>query len=299
MYALSFSSEQKSEIISQPIKALCCKKAFLCGVITSRGSLTDGGVAIHLGTKELAEQVALVVQETYSRNLEISTMKTGGRGYVLSFKSDAAQHMLDTFLNGGEFFTEKCRLCHSFFLRGLFLAAGRLTDPTKQYMLEFLVKNSLERFKELFSELGLVPKISLKPKETVIYFRNSSSIEDFFALAAMNTTTFALMNAKIQGEIRNNVNRVANCETNNIKKAVSASAGQIEIIAELVKKGLISQLPDELQKTALLRLEHSDLSLSQLASLITPYISKPGLSHRLKKISELGNELLHRSNRNT
>ena len=129
----------------------------------------------------------------------------------------------------------------------------------------------------------------------IIYFRNSSAIEDFLALAAVNNTIFALMNAKIQGEIRNNVNRISNCETNNINKAVLASSGQIAVIQELVRTGLISQLPDELQKTALLRMEHSDLSLSQLAAIITPYISKPGLSHRLRRITELGKELLDRS----
>ena len=67
---------------------------------------------------------------------------------------------------------------------------------------------------------------------------------------------------------------------------------QIALIEELIKKGLISQLPDELAETARLRLEHSDLSLSQLAALTTPRISKPGLSHRLKKITEMAEALL-------
>lgn len=292
---MSFSSEQKADILSQPIKSLCCKKALLSGIIASRGSLLDDCVVLSISTRELAEQIAELVGEVYSKEHKISTMSGGGRGYILCFRSPAAHRTLTEFLGGGEFFAEKCRLCHSYFLRGIFLASGRMTDPTKQYILEFALKNSIDRFVELFEELGLSPKISKKPRETVVYFRNSSSIEDFFALASMNNTTFALMNAKIQGEIRNNVNRVANCETNNINKAVSASVGQIAIITELVRKGLISQLPDELQKTALLRMEHSDLSLSQLAALITPYISKPGLSHRLKRITELGKELLQSS----
>ena len=100
------------------------------------------------------------------------------------------------------------------------------------------------------------------------------------------------MDAKIQGELRNNANRVANCEMNNIDRAVSSSMHQIELISELFRRGLSSQLPDELEKTARLRMEHSDLSLSQLASIITPHISKPGLSHRLKKITELAEEIL-------
>ena len=292
---MSFSSEQKDEIMAQPIKSLCCKRAFLCGVLTSRAELTGEGVRISLATRKLADEIGQVVRDVFTKQTEITTLAGGGRGYSLSFRSPSAERMLASFIDGGEFFTEKCKLCHSYFLRGIFIASGRITDPTKQYMLEFAVKNSTERFMELFAELGIDPRLSQKPKERVIYFRNSSAIEDFLALAAVNNTIFALMNAKIQGEIRNNVNRISNCETNNINKAVLASSGQIAVIHELVKTGLISQLPDELQKTAMLRMEHSDLSLSQLAAIITPYISKPGLSHRLKRITELGKELLERS----
>ena len=291
---MSFSAEQKAEIAAQPIKALCCKKAFLCGILTARATLSEEHISVSVSTRDVAQRVVEAVREVYSKDALISTMPGGGRGYCVRFSSPAAQRFLSGFLSGDAFFDLKCRLCQSHFLRGLFLAAGRVTDPTKQYILEFSVKNCVDRFAELFTELDILPRISKKPKETVIYFKNSAYIEDFFGLAGMNNTAFALMNAKIQGEIRNNVNRVANCETNNINKAVSASAGQIALIAELASNGLISQLPDELQKTALLRLQHSDLSLSQLAALITPYISKPGLSHRLKRISELGEELLNR-----
>lgn len=294
---MSFSSEQKAAIAEQPIKALCCKRAFMAGILTSRASLADGTVSVAVSSRETALHIASAVADLYSKESEILTMPGGGRGYLVRFSSPAAERMLGAFAEGGDFYVEKCKQCQAHFLKGVFLASGRMTDPTKQYMLEFSVKNERARFMETFSELGLTPRVSQKPHETVIYFRNSSAIEDFFALAGMNTTTFALMNAKIQGEIRNNVNRVANCETNNINKAVSASVGQIALIGELVRTGLISRLPDELRKTALLRMEHSDLSLSQLAALITPYISKPGLSHRLKRITELGEELLRSSKR--
>lgn len=293
---MSFSTEQKNHIIAQPIKNKCCKKAMLLGVLAARASLDDGVISVTLNSRSTAEFVSSLIFDIYRKQVDISTLPRGGRGCLISFSHPSLAEYVSGFATGEvEPYTEKCQMCQSHFLEGVFLASGRMTDPTKQYILEFSVKGATERFVEIFSEAGLSPKISVKPRETVIYFRNSTSIEDFFALAGMNQTTFALMNAKIQGEIRNNVNRVANCETNNITKAVSASAGQIAIIAELIKKGLISQLPDELQKTAILRMEHSDLSLSQLAALITPYISKPGLSHRLKRITEIGAELLERS----
>jgi DNA-binding protein WhiA len=117
-------------------------------------------------------------------------------------------------------------------------------------------------------------------------------IEDFFAMANMNNTAFEIMNMKIQGELRNNANRIVNCETNNIDRAVSASMEQITLINELIKRDLISLLPDELASTARFRIDHQDMSLSQLAGAITPPISKSGLAHRLKKITEMAKAIL-------
>ena len=100
------------------------------------------------------------------------------------------------------------------------------------------------------------------------------------------------MNSKIKSELRNDANRVSNCEMNNINTAVNTAIRQIAVISALEKRGLLGTLPDELAHTARLRLEYDSLSLSQLAAKFTPSISKPGLSHRLNKIEELGKKLL-------
>ena len=100
------------------------------------------------------------------------------------------------------------------------------------------------------------------------------------------------MNAKIESEFRNNTNRIVNCETNNISKSVMASHKQISVIDELERANLLSSLPEELEVTARLRIKYRDLSLSQLAAVSVPAISKSGLSHRLKKIMEYAETLL-------
>jgi DNA-binding protein WhiA len=127
----------------------------------------------------------------------------------------------------------------------------------------------------------------------VIYVKNSSEIEDFCALAGLNNAAFAVMNAKIEGEIRNNVNRVANCETNNIEKAVLASQKHINVILELERLNLLSSLPEELEQTARMRVLYRDLSLAQLAQKMVPPVSKPGLSHRLNRIIQLAEQLIN------
>ena len=289
---MSFSTEQKSEVIATPLKASCCKRAMLQGMIAARGEISDG-ITVSVESPDVIAHLSALIKEVYSQTPAVFPSSTGGRRRLVAFHSPKALEYLGSFRRGDTFFAQKCPICREAFLRGVFLVSGRVSDPTKQYLLEFSVGNSTDRLFEYFScELGLTPRVSKKPKETLIYFKRSSEIEDFFALAGMNSTAFAFMNAKINGEIRNNVNRVTNCTTNNIDKAVTASMQQIALIEELIKRGLISQLPEELEATARLRVEHRDLSLAQLAALTSPRISKSGLSHRLKKITEIAKSLL-------
>ena len=290
---MSFSSEQKNEIVAQGIKSACCRRAFMQGVLFG-AKLDEGKIVLSFEQDSSITFVSSLVKEIYSRELQRVSSPKGGRRRLVSFDSKSAEKYVKATLCGDVAFKVGCPACESAFLRGLFLAYGRVSDPAKQYSLEFSLGDVTESGMKLFSELGFTPRLSKKPKETLVYFRNSSAIEDFFALAGMNSTVFAFMNAKIQGEIRNNANRVANCETNNIGKAVSASMDVISVIEELDAKGLLSQLPEELESTARARMEYKHLSLSQLAAIITPPITKSGLSHRLKKIAEIASGLIRR-----
>ena len=290
---MSFSQEQKIDIISQPVKASCCKRALLQGVLTARGRIDGDNISVSVDSIDTAEFIKEIILEVYSKNAEDVVSSVGGRRKLLSFSAKSAAKYIAEIDGGSIAFMEKCALCQSYFLKGIFLAAGRVSDPMKQYSLEFSVGNRAEALAEFFTSIGFTPRISAKQNETLVYFRNSTMLEEFFALANMNQTAFDIMNAKINGELRNTANRIANCETNNIEKAVSASVSQIALIEELVKRGLISLLPDELERTARFRMENSDMSLSQMAGAITPPISKSGLSHRLKKITEMAENLLN------
>lgn len=289
---MSFSSEQKNEILGQKYKNACCRRALVQGILASKARICDDGIEVSVEGQSLADYLALLIKEIYSKDAEVGTSSSGGRRRIVSFCSPSAERFINGFIRGDKQ-DIKCDQCQSAFLRGIFIACGRVTDPKKQLSLEFSpILSCTDAIYDMLSEIGLTPRISKKKNETLIYFRNSTDIEDFFGYAGMNNTVFAFMNAKIVRDLRNKANRISNCESNNINKSVSTSMDQIELISELIDRGLISQLPEELEMTARLRMEHSDLSLARLASLITPPISKPGLSHRLKKITEMAEKLL-------
>lgn len=292
---MSFSSEQKGELINQAYKSACCRRALLCGMLFARAAnLAEDMISFNLEKRESAEFASKHIKEFYGQTPKISRPPRGGRCVNVAFKSKSAAKYLASLSKTEDLFLPKCPSCTSSFLRGVFIASGRISDPMKQYGLEFSVGERTDIFCALLSELGVPPLVTHKATGPVVYYKNSSFIEDFCALAAMNTTAFAVMNAKIKSDIRNNANRVANCETNNIGKAVNASMKQMDTLILLERAGLLSSLPEELEATARLRMEHRDLSLSQLAAISVPPISKSGLSHRLTKIMELAEQLLHK-----
>jgi DNA-binding protein WhiA len=291
---MSFSSLQKSEIIEQQYKNQCCRRALINGIMAAKAKTLNGVVDISLGSLEIAEFAAKLISEFFGKEAEPYRSKLGGRNSIVTFKSPAAAKYVSSLSSGAEFFAEKCDTCRASFLKGFFLASGRICDPQKQFLLEFSPYEH-ERFFDFLISIGINAKFTERKKEKILYVKKSSEIEDFFGFAGMNGTAFALINAKIENELRNNANRLANCDTNNIDKAINASQQQLGIIKELENKGLLSSLPEELERTARFRLKHHDLSLSSLAKISIPPISKSGLSHRLNKIMELAKALLNKN----
>lgn len=290
---MSFLTDLKAQIISQPYKNPCCRRAMINGIIFAKGRLVDGEILIALESSQVVTFAATLIKEFFGKDAAVSSAKEGGRRKLLSFSSHACgKYLLSLESKGSELFNEKCANCSSAFLRGVFLACGRVTDPTKRYRVEFAPTANHLRLLELFSQMDLDFSITERRAEKVIYSGNSSVAEYLFATMGLNSATFFLMNSKIEHEFKNSANRIRNCETNNILKTVSAAARCVEAIEALEEANLLSTLPDELEKTARLRIAYKDYSLSRLAAEFTPPISKPGLSHRLNKIVEIADNLL-------
>ncbi len=289
---MSFSSEQKEQIINGVYKSRCCRRALLLGVLLAKGYPTDEGIRISLDKTETAEFVSRLIREFYNTDAERIRDSKGGRRVVIGFESDSARKYISDIENNTDILLERCANCRSSFLRGVFLAAGRVGDPSKSYILELSLDGRSEIFFGFLTELGMNPGI-LGSEKKAVYFRNSAGIEEFFANAGMNGAMFSVIEARFNGEAKLNIHRVTNCYTNNISKTVDAASAQLKVIGALEKANLLSSLPEELEQTARLRLEYPDLSLAQLSAISVPKVSKPGLSHRLKKIIEIGNSLLH------
>lgn len=291
MSAASFCATQKQEIIAHFPKSRCCRYSFFFGALALRGD-TDGATVCLRADASVIQFFAGQLPFVGGKNAVIAPLAAGGRARVLRFESSTFHAFADAQKEAGEIrFSCKCGNCRTAFLRGMFLACGRVSDPDKQYCIEFSCKNRENILSDYLKTLGFIPKIEKNAREVRVGLRTVGQVEDFLALLGLHGAAFGVMNAKIESEIRGGANRVANCETNNIGRAVAASARQTETIDLLRRRGLLSSLPAELEATARLRLAHRDLSLSQLAALCVPPLTKSGLSHRLNRIVAIGSAL--------
>ena len=180
-----------------------------------------------------------------------------------------------------------------FFLRGAYLVCGSLTDPHKEYHLEFDVSfmNLCRDLSTLIGEVLSQPKSTIRSGSYIVYYKESENIEDMMTYIGAMLSSLEMMNIKIEKDIKNRVNRQMNCENANMDKTLNASLQQVEDINYIFERKDRTFLPEELRQVAELRLENPEMSLRELCESVEPPLSRSGVNHRLKKISEIANSL--------
>ena len=178
-------------------------------------------------------------------------------------------------------------------VKGAFLGAGSITDPNKQYHLEiiFQEKNNADYILNICKMYGVNLKYLENKEKYYLYIKEGEEISKFLALIGANKGVLYFEDVRIKREIKNNVNRLVNCETANLNKIVNASVNQINDIKLIQKLNKFDELPDYLKEIAIVRLENPDISLKDLGELLDKPIGKSGVNHRLKKIHEIAEEL--------
>lgn len=174
-------------------------------------------------------------------------------------------------------------------LRGCFLGAGSCTDPEKSYHLEIIFgdEKNAEYVSNLASVYGVFFKQIIYKDKYMLYIKEADQVSTFLACIEANKAVLKLEDIRIFKEMKNNVNRMVNCETANLNKTVDAAILQIEDIKFLQKIKHFDELSPEVREVALLRLEHPESSLKELGEMLSEPIGKSGINHRLKKIHDL------------
>ena len=295
---MTFGGEVKNELCRGELHRKCCAQAEAYGVLLYCNTFRDGEVRIvteHDGfTQRLPQLFKKAFKLTFDRlpqgeGKHIFSIQDPGKLRVIRQTYGANEDAVALHINFAALEEPCCRMS---FLRGAFLAGGSVTDPKKGYHLELTTshQNVSREMLALMRECDFSPKAAARKGNSVLYFKQSESIEDFLTAIGAPLSAMEVMNAKLEKNLRGSVNRRVNCDAANLDKAVEAAQSQLEAIRNLERQGLLDKLPDKLQETARLRMTYPEDTLAQLAQLCDPPITKSALNHRLRKLVELGSE---------
>lgn len=308
---MSYSQQLKNELCQ--IEAHCpgCQRAMLYGFLLFSRGVSRDKVTFHTENKKTADLIAHILVAITGAIVTLlypDFKRNSKRPYYtvsLEDSGDINRVMREFFplfpadreYISPEYFQQEC--CEWAFLRGAYLICGSMLNPEREYHLEFnLMNQSLcSDLIAFLEQYDLTLHESRRKKDYIAYLKESTSIEDLLVHLGAMKSSFSLMNLKIEKELRNNVNRVINCETANIGKTVNAALFQLEAINLLEQRIGLHSLPPALQEAANLRKAYPEYSLRELSEISNGAISRSGLNHRLKKLCELAENLISESSK--
>lgn len=292
---LSFSAKTKNELCRAGLGNACCQTAELYGM------LLFGSVFSHREIRFVSEQSAIIRRITtlFKKvcSIEVQPSLQGSRRVIQIQESALIEVVMDklgydfksyiTYHLNRNLVENDC--CVPAFLRGIFLAAGSIASPEKKCHLEIKTGHAIlgREVMSLILDTNLTPKMTERRTAWLLYWKGAGQIEDFLTMIGAPHAAMAIMEAKVERQLRNEVNRAVNCETANLIKVTSASTRQIAAIERALACGGLEVFPENLRETVDLRVANPAASLAELAAMFDPPISKPGLSHRLGRIMEI------------
>lgn len=310
---MSYSTRTKEELAHIFPEKRCCQLAELAALVRMDGTIAIGpkrqvGLNVTAENAAVARKIYRLAKQVFQMEVEIRVLRRlrlkkkniynvrllphpGMKGYLkeLGILREDGSIMAGLAKN-----LVRTQCCRRSYLRGAFLGAGSVNNPEGNYHLEIItadleyagdVAKLINRFP------GLQAKVSSRKKWHVVYLKESEQIVSFLSVIGAHQALLDFENTRIVKGMRNQVNRLVNCETANLNKTVNASLRQIENIMFIDQVQGLEKLPLRLREIARLRLENPDVSLKELGEMMDPPIGKSGVNHRIRKIDELAEEL--------
>lgn len=304
---MSFSSKAKNDLARLTSENRCCHLAELSGLLRVSGSLQPGvggvGALIVTENAAVARLIFTLFKKSFGVHAEVlaSSGKALNKGHSYTVRLPQVEEMLkqlEILEEGADglaifegvperLLVKEC--CRRAYLRGIFLGSGSVSDPEKAYHLEFVTHDPVyaEALKDLVNSYDLNAKTVSRKQNTVVYLKEGDQIVDMLNIIGAHSALLAFEDVRILKQMRNDVNRIVNCETANLNKTVDTAVRQIQAIETISGTIGLEGLPDALAEIARMRLAHTDLSLTELGALLSPPVSKSGVNHRLKKLERI------------
>ncbi|MBQ8136220.1 MAG: DNA-binding protein WhiA [Clostridia bacterium] len=300
---MSFSEETKRELSRIKPEKSCCMLSEISALTQSCASLRfqgRGRISLVYKTENmaLAKRIFLLLKLRLNLIPVIEyafVSRFGGRRIcTLTLKDqDAKQLMLSLrmlktteaglpLLRGipRSAYTKRC--CRGAYLRGAFLGAGMMLNPEKGYLLKFASSDPgmIRGIGGMLEKSGIPSSVHRGEDGAVLKVTQGDGISAFLTLTGAHNAMMKMEDIRIRHESKNRANRAANCDEGNIKKQLQSAQAQAGALQRLLES---ENVPEDILKTARVRLDHMDATVEELGAFFSPPLSKSGAYHRLQK----------------
>lgn len=308
---MSFSSDTKNELARRIPEKKCCQLAEIAGFLRIAGSLRLAGggkfrVVCSTENPAAARHYKKLIKEYFKVDCGIEIENGGalhkGHVYSLTIDPDMKSESIlretgillvkegSNYISDGiyqDIVRKKCD--RKSYLRGAFMACGSVSDPAKEYHLEFTLEHEnlaadLRRLIGTFDDLE--GKISMRKGKYVVYMKRAEYISDTLALMGADSQVLAFENVRIEKDVVNQTVRLTNCDSANTDRTINAAEKQVEAIRRLIDSDKLGLLSEKLIELSELRLNHPEASLTDLGEMMNPPLTKAGVNSRIQRIME-------------
>lgn len=308
----SFSTEVKNELSRITADDACCRIAELAALMRMGASMSIGShrnLGINFSTENpaIARKTLTLLKEGFQLKTEVVVsrarrLKKNNSYLIRVVPSPAVGELLTTLgiMRGDNLNVSsddgllRKNCCRQAYLRGAFLGGGSVSKPEGDYHLELVTGNDgfATTLVSLFKKFELPVGITDRKNDVIVYLKDSEAIMDFLSIVGAEEAIVEFEVARNVKDVRNQVNRLVNCETANLQKTVNAAVRQVGRIKLIEAKIGLGKLPDNLKEVALLRLEHPQANLQELVAINDNKIGKSGMNHRLRKLEQIAVDLI-------
>ena len=288
---MSFSSEVKEELskISNLSNKEAVKFEFLGYLLTNNVVINKKNISFSTESEYNINRFSKLLN-----NLNILEYSIGiqGKIYTICIQIDKIINIdIDNILE--ELKIQEDETIQKAIVRGALLGGGSINNPENKYHAEILFRSKKESniVYEILKKYKIKLKVLEKDNRCSLYSKEGESISNLLAFVGANQAVLKFEEIRVMRDMKNNVNRVVNCETANLNKTINAAIKQIEDIKLIKKRNKYESLSDSLKEIAELRIKNPEASLVELGQMLKNPVGKSGVNHRLKSISEIAEEL--------
>jgi hypothetical protein len=313
---MSFSSTTKNELSRIELDEDCCALCELAALVRMNGTIQITGhrkfnLKFTTENAAIARRIFSILKRIYDTEVEVMVRRNRqlkkNNNYLIIIndkdvshkilvdvgflKKDSSNLFSPQYIIPKKLLSKRC--CKRSYIRGSFLGGGSISNPEKTYHLEFVTNNEehAHDLSNIINSFNLNSKIVMRKENYVVYIKEGEQIVDLLNIIGAHQALLKLEDIRVLKDVRNNINRIVNCETANLSKTIDASMRQIEHI-EIIRDNMgLNKLPSNLREIAEIRLDNPDASLKEIGYMLNPPIGKSGVNHRFKKLEEIAEDL--------